>query len=78
LSNNGIGIPQLLISQGKNGHYGLQGMRERADRIGGKLKVTSSANSGTEIALVIPGHIVFLRPDKNPIQKIASVFRVPR
>jgi signal transduction histidine kinase/ligand-binding sensor domain-containing protein len=78
VSDNGIGIPQLLISQGKNGHYGLQGMRERADRIGGKLKVTSSANSGTEITIVIPGRIVFLRPDKNPIQKIASIFRVPR
>jgi signal transduction histidine kinase len=50
-------------------------MRERAERIGGKLKVISSANSGTEITVVIPGRVIFLRPDKSPIEKIISVFR---
>jgi len=75
VSDNGVGIPALLISGGKDRHYGLQGMRERAERIGGKLKVISSANSGTEITVVIPGRVIFLRPDKSSIEKIASVFR---
>lgn len=75
VSDNGVGIPSDLLSQGKNGHYGLQGMRERADRIGGKLKIKSSANSGTEVAVEIPGRVVFLRPDETAMEKIASVFR---
>ena len=74
VSDNGVGIP-ALIGSGKDGHYGLQGMHERAERIGGKLKVISSANSGTEIAVVIPGRVIFLRPDKSSVEKIASVFR---
>jgi signal transduction histidine kinase len=73
--DNGVGIPASLISHGKDGHYSLQGMHERAERIGGKLKVTSSADSGTEITVVIPGRVIFLRPDKSPIEKISSVFR---
>jgi signal transduction histidine kinase len=38
---------------------GLQGMRERAARIGGKLTLVGSATSGTEITVVVPGGIVF-------------------
>ena len=45
--------------KGKDGHFGLQGMRERAARIGGKFTLVSSAASGTEITLIVPGGIVF-------------------
>jgi nitrate/nitrite-specific signal transduction histidine kinase len=34
-------------------------MRERAARIGGKLRIVSSVDSGTEVSLVIPGRIAF-------------------
>jgi signal transduction histidine kinase len=78
VSDNGIGIPAPLIGTGKGGHYGLQGMQERAERIGAKLKVASSANVGTEITVVIPGQVIFLRPDKSAIEKITSVFRVTK
>lgn len=78
VSDNGVGIPSEILNQGKNGHYGLQGMRERAERIGGKLKIISSANSGTEVAVEIPGRIVFLRPDETTMEKIASVFRATK
>jgi signal transduction histidine kinase len=78
VSDNGAGIPGPLISRGKDGHYGLQGMQERAERIGAKLKVTSSANSGTEIAVVIPGRVIFLRPSRSLIEKIAPMFRVTK
>jgi signal transduction histidine kinase len=37
----------------------LQGMRERAERIGGKLTLISSPRHGTEITVVVPGDIVF-------------------
>jgi len=74
VSDNGVGI-RALADGGKEGHYGLQGMNERAERIGAKLKVASSENSGTEITVVIPGRVIFLRPHKSSIQKIASAFR---
>ena len=46
------------------GYEGLSGMRERANRIGARLQVTSRA-AGTEIELSIPGKIAF-EGRKNP------------
>jgi signal transduction histidine kinase len=57
--DNGVGIDPAVTDTPKDGHFGLQGMRERAARIGGKLTVVSSAASGTEVTLVVPGAIVF-------------------
>ena len=59
VGDNGVGIPESIINGGTDGHYGLQGMRERAARIGGKLRIASSVDSGTEVSLVIPGRIAF-------------------
>jgi signal transduction histidine kinase/streptogramin lyase len=42
-SSNGAGSPA--------GHYGLTGMRERADLIGGTLEVTSELGTGTTVRL---------------------------
>lgn len=42
ITDNGKGIASEVVAQGKDGHYGLQGMRERADRISGKLNLTTS------------------------------------
>jgi signal transduction histidine kinase/ligand-binding sensor domain-containing protein len=59
VSDNGTGIDPAIADRGKEGHFGLQGMRERATRIGGKLTLRSSSSSGTEIRLMIPGSIIF-------------------
>jgi signal transduction histidine kinase len=59
VADNGTGIDPAIADSGKVGHFGLQGMRERAARIGGKLRLVSSSNSGTEIKLVVPGGIIF-------------------
>jgi signal transduction histidine kinase len=59
VSDNGTGIDPAIADRGKDGHFGLQGMRERAARIGGKLTLASSSNSGTEIKLTVPGGIIF-------------------
>ena len=59
VSDNGVGIDPLVADLGKDGHFGLQGMRERADRIVGKLNVTSSSVLGTEVKLVVPGKIIY-------------------
>ena len=63
VGDNGVGIPESIINGATDGHYGLQGMRERAARIGGKLRMVSSVDSGTEVSLVVPGRIAFRVPE---------------
>jgi signal transduction histidine kinase len=57
--DNGAGIEPNVAAHGKSGHFGLQGMRERAARIEGHLTIVSSIGSGTTISLVVPGGIAF-------------------
>ena len=57
--DNGSGIDSLALESGRNGHRGLLGMRERAERIGVRLNVWSSASAGTEVELSVPGHVAF-------------------
>ena len=59
ISDNGVGIDSEIIEQGKDGHFGLRGMKERADRIDSKLTLSSSSDSGTTITLVVPGRLAF-------------------
>ncbi len=59
VSDNGTGIDPAISERGKDGHFGLQGMWERAARIGGHLMLASSSSSGTEIKLIVPGGIIF-------------------
>jgi signal transduction histidine kinase len=59
--DNGVGIDPAIVDEGKEGHFGLQGMRERARRIMAKLTVETSVESGTEIKLVVPGSIIYRR-----------------
>ena len=55
----GIGA-QVLSNKGRSGHWGLQGMRERAKLVGGHLEIWSELDSGTEIELSIPASIAYL------------------
>ena len=41
------------------GHWGLGGMRERAERLGGELELWSEPGAGTEVELRIPASIVY-------------------
>jgi signal transduction histidine kinase/ligand-binding sensor domain-containing protein len=59
ISDNGAGIDPDIVLRGKQGHFGLQNMRERAERIMGKFIVESSAGSGTIIILTVPGGIIY-------------------
>ena len=59
VSDDGVGIDPALAADGREGHFGLQGMRERAARIGAALTVVSSANAGTEIKVMVPGRAIF-------------------
>jgi signal transduction histidine kinase/ligand-binding sensor domain-containing protein len=53
--DDGRGIDREVLSgDGRAGHFGLHGMRERAELAGGRLTVWSEVDSGTEVELSIP------------------------
>ena len=57
--DNGCGIDPQMLQSGREGHWGLPGMRERAERIGAKLHVWSRPTAGTEVELLVPSHVAF-------------------
>jgi ligand-binding sensor domain-containing protein/signal transduction histidine kinase len=60
--DNGIGIDADVLRGGREGHWGLSGMRERAERIGARLRVLSRVAAGTEMELCVPSSIAFASP----------------
>jgi signal transduction histidine kinase len=57
--DDGKGIDEETIRQQPAGHFGLPGLRERAEIVGGRLEVWSRLDSGTQIELSIPGAIAY-------------------
>lgn len=50
---------KLLDKGGREGHWGLPGMRERARNIGAHLEVWSELGTGTEVEVTIPAAIAY-------------------
>ena len=63
--DDGAGIDEQILQTGRDGHWGLAGMRERAENIGARLRVSSRENAGTEVELSIPAHIAFVSEKEN-------------
>jgi signal transduction histidine kinase len=60
IRDDGIGIDPTTPNHGeRTGHWGLAGMRERAEQLGAKLEVWSEPGAGTEVELSIPALIVY-------------------
>jgi signal transduction histidine kinase/ligand-binding sensor domain-containing protein len=57
--DDGCGIDPEVLRSGRDGHWGLSGMRERSEAMGARLKVWSRERAGTEIELSVPGAIAF-------------------
>ena len=58
--DNGTGFDPVLPHSGPNRHWGLSGMRERAERIGARLRVLTRPAAGTEVELTVPGRISYV------------------
>ena len=78
--DDGQGIDPEVLRAGREGHFGLSGMRERARKIGAGLKIRTAAGAGTEIDLIVPSSTAFERPDPHgPVYWIARLYsRVSR
>ena len=66
ISDDGCGINSEVLESGREGHWGLSGMRERAERIKARLKVRSRVGSGTEVELSIPTAVAFQVESNRP------------
>jgi signal transduction histidine kinase len=54
IEDDGRGFDLQTVAGPAGGHFGLQGMRERIKRLGGKLAIESSPGNGTRILASVP------------------------
>jgi signal transduction histidine kinase len=73
IADDGIGMDVMMAERGKEGHFGLPGMRERAARIGAALSVNSAPGTGTAISVTVPGRAVF-RQASGLVARVRSMF----
>ena len=53
IDDDGAGFDPASLA-GANGHYGISGMRERVDALGGELQITSRPGDGTRVLVTLP------------------------
>jgi signal transduction histidine kinase/ligand-binding sensor domain-containing protein len=54
IKDNGRGFDQDGVFSSMAGHFGLIGMRERAERLGGEMRLASQPGVGTEVEVKVP------------------------
>ena len=58
--DDGIGIAPVIVAQGGvSGHFGLVGMRERAEKIGGQLAIAPGPARGTQVEVRVGADIAY-------------------
>ena len=67
--DDGCGIDPQVLRAAREGHWGLPGVRERAERIGARLSIWSRAAAGTEVELLVPDFIAF---ESRAVEKLAE------
>jgi signal transduction histidine kinase/sugar lactone lactonase YvrE len=60
--DDGKGFDDEAMLQQPAGHFGLRGMRERAEIVGGRLEVWSKRDTGTKVELSVPGAVAYRTP----------------
>jgi signal transduction histidine kinase len=53
ISDDGLGFDPDVLANG-NGHYGVSGMRERVERLGGTFRLESTPGEGAALEVVLP------------------------
>ncbi|MBC9032886.1 hypothetical protein IAG41_10825 [Sphingomonas sp. JC676] len=74
IRDDGVGIPEDVLVRGhKPGHFGLIGMRERAERVGASFSVESSPGMGSAVTMTLPARLAFA--DQAPRRLFSKLFR---
>jgi len=75
VQDNGRGIDETILKAwGREGHWGLRGMRERAKQFGARLEIRRVATGGTQVYLTVPGRIVY-PSEYGPIRRLWLALR---
>jgi len=74
VADDGVGMESTTAERGKEGHFGLPGMRERASRIGATLSVTSTPGAGTAVVVTVPGRAIFRKAPTRLTERLWSMF----
>ncbi|MDE1146469.1 MAG: two-component regulator propeller domain-containing protein [Azospirillaceae bacterium] len=84
--DDGRGIDAGLLAHGRDGHFGLAGMRERAARIGGRLDISSAPASGpgpgsaagTIVRIGVPASLAYAGPRRPAwLRGLSRLFAEP-
>jgi signal transduction histidine kinase len=59
VQDNGRGMTEQQLNVRRPGHYGIAGMQERAERLGGNISLRSLVGEGTEVDLSVPAQVVY-------------------
>jgi len=59
IRDDGDGIPAEILERGRPGHYGLSGIRERAQQVGAELTISNGSGAGTEVDCRLAGSIAY-------------------
>lgn len=74
--DNGCGIDTHVLRSGRDGHWGLSGMRERAQRMGARFRVLSGVGAGTEVELSVASKIAFaVEPEDRASGWFSELYR---
>jgi len=61
IRDNGVGIDSTVLKNGRQDHFGLAGMRERAHKIEAEFTLSSRCNAGTEIEINVPASVAYAK-----------------
>lgn len=73
IGDDGVGFDRSHASQSAPRSFGLTGMRERAEALGGTLHIQSLPGMGTRVILTVPLEVVKTRAQEDQRRNVASV-----
>jgi signal transduction histidine kinase len=73
IKDDGKGFTPETCAGPKDGHFGLLGIRERVQRMGGQVEITSAPDTGTTIQVEIPVVPVTAKNGGSPSSHVSHI-----
>jgi signal transduction histidine kinase len=75
IEDNGRGINEESMNLQRPGHFGMVGMKERAERLGGSISIRSREGEGTEVDLFVPANLLYQNGTPRSVWRITDRWR---